>query len=842
VRFLIPFIFSFSFLFSQNNEITKESFLDKIQNYSSEDELNSLFEISKKNEIISQFNKGELFGYRMIILMDLVRLRNENQEKYLESAINFFADNKNFIDFDNSLSWAPLIDIIYLLNDFKIYRQELQEFFNLLLELADYTRQKIISQNEIKIHETFDFELSLISWGLANYYDLIENKLEALKYYEKTLDFLDLEKYYEVFKMNAWFCLNKIFYLNLELRNEVDNVEKKKSHLKEAEEYLLWINSVDLTNERYKGAELIKYNTNRSYAYTIKDYKKERIFIDKLIGYSGKTFTTSLLDLSNKHNLNLISEKHYGEKLVSLYDSFKKPYDDMVFKYFTIEKEYQARLQLNLSRYGGLSYYNKLSYQEQIKQFKNRFKDFMMLKGNFVRMDDALRNTNLESFAEYIIKLENYSVNNKELFEKSEYNQITELFNEKRNLAEFIDNESIHKSEMSPTNQILNLGKYQDKIKLLEQNIKKDFEFSEIFLEDIQNQLLQDQAIVRIIQDYNGEFMDYYSLIITKNSLKFLKLNDELDFERVYNFYLNNLNSKDDDSMTYDFLFKKIHQKLNGIKDVYFINKGIYANVNLESLKSNSGDYLFDVININYISDMLSLVGNNSKSVNIKNSLLVGDPIFDIKNKKSTPKKPTRSGLYQLPSTRVEVESINKILKENSINTISLLGEDATELNFKSNLRKDLIHIATHGFYKVEEDFPTFGLFFANSGNIKLNKEKDDPLFNDNDNILRGTELQYINLSDTELLVLSACETAVSYSLMIGNYNLSEEFIRSGVKNVISTIWKVDDEVTQKFMTIFYELISKGNSINSSLKAAKSKIRENYSHPYYWAPFVLISS
>ena len=212
---------------------------------------------------------------------------------------------------------------------------------------------------------------------------------------------MDLEKYYEVFKTNAWFCLNKIFYLNLELRNEVDNVEKKKSHLKEAEEYLLWINSVDLTNERYKGAELIKYNTNRSYAYTIKDYKKERIFIDKLIGYSGKTFTNSLLDLSNKHNLNLISEKNYGEKQVSLYDSFQKPYDDMVFKYFTIEKEYQARLQLYLSRYGGLIYYNKLSYEDQISQFKNRFEDFMILKGNFVRMDEALRNTNLESFAEY---------------------------------------------------------------------------------------------------------------------------------------------------------------------------------------------------------------------------------------------------------------------------------------------------------------------------------------------------------------------------------------------------------------------------------------------------------
>ena len=99
-----------------------------------------------------------------------------------------------------------------------------------------------------------------------------------------------------------------------------------------------------------------------------------------------------------------------------------------------------------------------------------------------------------------------------------------------------------------------------------------------------------------------------------------------------------------------------------------------------------------------------------------------------------------------------------------------------------------------------------------------------------------------MNLSETELLVLSACETAVSYSLMVGNYNLSEEFIKSGVKNVISTIWKVDDKVTQKFMTIFYEMLSKGNDIDSSLRLTKLKIRKDYSHPYYWAPFVLLSS
>ena len=73
---------------------------------------------------------------------------------------------------------------------------------------------------------------------------------------------------------------------------------------------------------------------------------------------------------------------------------------------------------------------------------------------------------------------------------------------------------------------------------------------------------------------------------------------------------------------------------------------------------------------------------------------------------------------------------------------------------------------------------------------------------------------------------------------MIGNYNLSGEFIRCGVKNVISTIWKIDDQVTQKFMSIFYDILSKNNSIESSLKNTKSIIRKEYPHPYYWSAFV----
>lgn len=829
-----------SIVFSQNGNDIKKSFSSKIYELKTEDQLLEHLKLSYKVEINSKFTNEELFSVRIILLNKLIDSSVENKGYYLQFIIDLFLDNRNLIDFNTVTTWSGISDIMFHLNKNKIYREDMNQLFKLLFEINDYVKENKISNSELN-PDSFDIELCILSWGLANYYDLVENKKLAAKYYEKAINYLDIEKYYELFKYELWECLSRLFYINIDLSVFSDRISDKKYYLEEAEDFLLWINSVDLSEEKYKGAEFIKYNVNRSYAFTTKDYKKERIFIDKLISYNNN-FDSSVMDLTNKYNLNLLSKNKYAEELVSLYDYWKKPYDSRVISHLSAEKKYQAHLNLYYKDFDGLTYYNNLSNEEQISQFKNRFENFMVLKRNFIDLNNDSKKTNLKTFLEFIIKLENYNTNNKEIYRKNSYDKINNLISEKRKLAQFIDNNAAQKDKLSPTMTVLNLEKLQERVKFLEQDLKKDFIFSEILLEDIQNELLGDQAIVRILQDFNGEYFDYYCIIITSNSIDFLNLNDNVDFERVYKFYLSKLNSKGDDSMSYNFLFKKIHQKLNGINRVFFINKGVYANVNLEGLKLYSGEFLYDIIDIRYVSDLLSVVKKSNEIVEIGNSLLIGDPVFDFQNKKSTQKSPTRSGIYQLPSTRIEIESINEILKKSKIKTISLLDENATELNFKSNLKSDLIHIATHGFYKMKDDFPDFGLFFANSGNSKIFKDKGDPLFDDNDNILHGNEIKYLNLSNTELLVLSACETAVSFSLMIGNYNLSDEFIRSGVKNVISTRWKVDDEVTQKFMTIFYKTLSKRNSINSALKTAKLKIRENFPHPYYWAPFVLLSS
>ena len=95
------------------------------------------------------------------------------------------------------------------------------------------------------------------------------------------------------------------------------------------------------------------------------------------------------------------------------------------------------------------------------------------------------------------------------------------------------------------------------------------------------------------------------------------------------------------------------------------------------------------------------------------------------------------------------------------------------------------------------------------------------------------------NFTNTELVILSACETGFGKSTFLGSENLSNSFLRAGAKNIISTLWPVDDETTNIFMTNFYRELLRSKNIKESLRKTKAELKKDFPHPNYWAPFVL---
>jgi len=101
-------------------------------------------------------------------------------------------------------------------------------------------------------------------------------------------------------------------------------------------------------------------------------------------------------------------------------------------------------------------------------------------------------------------------------------------------------------------------------------------------------------------------------------------------------------------------------------------------------------------------------------------------------------------------------------------------------------------------------------------------------------------------LFDVNLTVLSACQTAVGDN---GDgkeiAGLAYNFEQTGSASVIASLWSVDDQSTAKLMIDLYTVLRDGSSnkaeaLHSAQLAMLSS--EEFSHPFYWAPFILIGN
>ena len=108
--------------------------------------------------------------------------------------------------------------------------------------------------------------------------------------------------------------------------------------------------------------------------------------------------------------------------------------------------------------------------------------------------------------------------------------------------------------------------------------------------------------------------------------------------------------------------------------------------------------------------------------------------------------------------------------------------------------------------------------------------------------MLFESDIYALRLS-ADLVTLSACETALGKNRYgDGLHGLSRAFTCAGARNIVASLWSVNDASTKDLMILFYKEIKLGASYNNALANAKRTfIKENrlYAHPYYWAGFVL---
>lgn len=185
----------------------------------------------------------------------------------------------------------------------------------------------------------------------------------------------------------------------------------------------------------------------------------------------------------------------------------------------------------------------------------------------------------------------------------------------------------------------------------------------------------------------------------------------------------------------------------------------------------------------------------------------------------------------RLPFTRDEVLSISKLYPDSKRQVY--LGEEAREETVKSESLKAYryIHFATHGF--IDESHPErSGILFSRTPNSSQ------------DGVLQMGEIMRLKLN-ADLVTLSACSTGLGRLVNgEGVLGLTRAFFYSGARNVAVSLWNVNDSSTAELMEVFYQNLNHGLVQSAALRQAKLALLHGknvtWSHPYFWAPFVLV--
>jgi CHAT domain-containing protein len=159
--------------------------------------------------------------------------------------------------------------------------------------------------------------------------------------------------------------------------------------------------------------------------------------------------------------------------------------------------------------------------------------------------------------------------------------------------------------------------------------------------------------------------------------------------------------------------------------------------------------------------------------------------------------------------------------------TQPFVGEEATEGQFKARAgRYGLVHVAAHSDYS-----PHSPLFSA----ILLAEDESE------DGRLETHEVFNLDLPQTDLVVLSACETHLG-ELSSGDelVGLERAFVRAGSPSLLTTLWPVDDAATAELMKRFYTHLRAGVPKAEALRLAQMETRKEHLEPYYWAGFMLV--
>lgn len=397
---------------------------------------------------------------------------------------------------------------------------------------------------------------------------------------------------------------------------------------------------------------------------------------------------------------------------------------------------------------------------------------------------------------------------------------------------------------------------------------------------DVKQHLSIDAIAIEFIStmEDEGNYNTYHALIIDKNtpSPRMITLYSESKLEEI-----KKIDKRDIRDIVGELIWKPILDQYVTVKDIYFSADGILHILPIEYYSADGTNSMFEKFNMHRLSSTKELIRESDK-YQLKSAVLYGG--LDYNQLKEITIGPNisemssiwrgiadRGGFDPLFNTALETQEIKELLVDKNIKTTLYSGESGTEESFRnlSGQSHGIIHLATHGMYinpegvatkrneynfdfleslaslddPVKEDVVLTHSFLVMSGGNKLIARKSVPDKN-NDGILTSKEISQLDFHGLDLVVLSACESALGDIDNGGVYGLQRGFKKAGAHTILMSLDKVDDETTKILMVEFYRNLMDGKSKLQSLREAQQYLRKidngKYDDPKYWASFIML--
>jgi CHAT domain-containing protein len=347
---------------------------------------------------------------------------------------------------------------------------------------------------------------------------------------------------------------------------------------------------------------------------------------------------------------------------------------------------------------------------------------------------------------------------------------------------------------------------------------KLKYENRQISIEGVQQKLAGNAAFLSY---FLGEKSLYYAAI-TKTNYQIIKLNDVANISKILAGTYKSINTPpgidaykghDLAQKSYKILLQPIEKTLQNITKIIVSRHEIIGFVPFEVLEPKAqADYLVYKYTFSYANSATLHFDSNHAG---KNTDVIAYAPFS---------NGAETGRFRDQGFKALPASVNEIA---GINGQILHDKQATKINFQESYQnKGIIHFATHAQVDDQDPAKSFIALFPDGKDFRL----------------YTPELYNLSLKNTQLVVLSACETGKGKIRKgEGIISLARAFQFAGCPSVITTIWNAHDESMANLSQRFYYYLEQGFETDEAIRLSKIELIRTYSdHPFYWSNFILI--